>query len=227
MSDELGRDEADPSSDNGREDAGEFDGLLGPRVEPSPIDGDFLEFYDRQAPFLAVYLRSAIRGSGLSQHDAEDILQETWGKFFDAIKSRRVDHPRAYSLSVLASCFQEHLSKTARLPNQVPDNLVLPDHRALAPDQAALEREELGLRGRRRVEIRAWLERFLPVLDQMQVELSHLEWIKRAWPVLGRDGHPRGRRRRGKPTSADKAHWIIENLPGQIAFLRRFLRELH
>ena len=199
------------------------------RAEPDPNNGDFLSFYNLQAPRLAVYIRSAIRGAGLNEADAEDIFQETWRRLAKALKTpdRRIENPRAYSFRVLAGCIKEYVGQVARSPRQFSDDPLIADAKTLPPDEDAAAREELGETDRRRTELRQWVDRLLPTLDLLRVVLADLPRIKTDWSIPGQNGQAPARRRRGRPTKADKAHQILNDLPDQIAFLQQFLREIH
>jgi DNA-directed RNA polymerase specialized sigma24 family protein len=199
------------------------------RDHPDPTNNDeILSFYNEQAPRLVVYLRSAIRGAALTDHDAEEIFQETWRRVIDALKSRQIENPRAYSLRVLAGCVQKRVAQAARWPRQLPaDDHAIADIKGLRPDEAA-EQAEVDQAEDRRRQLWQWVERLLATLDQLDRILSELHQITHVWSPPGENGQITARgRRRGRPTKAEKAHQILKDLPGQIAFLQEFLRELH
>jgi len=195
------------------------------RVEPDPRNGEFTSFYKLYAPRLARYLQSNIRGAGVSEADAHDILQQTWFKFDKALKNPRIqiECPRAYIFGILVKCIKKRVKQLARSPGQLGDDALIPDDKNLPPDEAAAERED---RDRRRAELLQWLERLLSALDELGLVLANRPRLNDDLSTAAQYGQSPDPPRRGKPTPAEKAHRVLNGLPDTIKFLTKFFREL-
>ncbi len=178
-------------------------------------------------PRLAAYLFCVRRRYGLTEGDADDVLQETCLKLLAARSRGPIANIRAYSFGALRTATITHHRKRARIPGQLSPDLPIPDHRALPADELAIEREEREKQEQYEAEALAWRHRFRRRLGLINRSLAERKRLKRKWAIFNRGNQPALRQTRGRPTPAQKLRRILDDaLPKQIWWLLVYFMEL-
>lgn len=190
---------------------------------------EMAEILAHLAPGLMVLLRSVSRRTGLCSTDLDDILQET---FLRAIKA--LDKPgfrpanmRAWLCRVMLNCFYSHLRGRRALASlRHEDNARLVDPRTVLPELLAENREASTKSEQFMDDLRAWCERFLSTLDELQELLRERDRLDQIRRDVDHPHPPALKRRGGRPSEAQRARQIILDLPEQIAVVTAYLQRL-
>lgn len=179
---------------------------------------------------LAVFLRSLARGTGLSDDDLNEILQESIVKALCAVAQpgHSLKHPKAYFYQITVNGFRNYLRHRKHRPMSLPsEGLEFVDSRVVPPDKS-IEMSDAWERTEQRTEAaRLWAERFVGLLQALQDHLSERNCLIESLSPPHADRRTAcSTRRRGRPTRDEQVHQLILQLPGFISLVTDYLREV-